>query len=218
VPPRNRWFADSPLEGDGFELFVPRHESPEFRNIPGIADSSSTGYDREAFRSIHCLPQSLGDDDSDRLAAVAGFSDCQNRVRRDEERGAVVATQRHLVRVRRHGPVRDRLQAVLRRVAADQDRENARRTDPRSDVDADDPRMRVRRADQLGIGLARQVHVIGVPARPSQKAHVLAPPKRFADPCGAIWCRESTKDIDLPHRSHCRYTAARPWRSSMVKE
>ena len=131
------------------EPFVPRHESPEFRNIPGIADSSSTGYDREAFRSIHCLPQSLGDDDSDRLAAVAGFSDCQNRVRRDEERGAVVATQRHLVRVRRHGPVRDRLQAVLRRVAADQDRENARRTDPRSDVDADDPRMRVRRADQL---------------------------------------------------------------------
>ena len=121
--------VDSPLEGDGFELFVPRHESPEFRSIPGIADSSSTGYDREAFRSIHCLPQSLGDDDSDRLAAVAGFSDCQNRVRRDEERGAVVATQRHLVRVRRHGPVRDRLQAVLRRVAADQDRENARRTD-----------------------------------------------------------------------------------------
>src|SRR5215469_12592662 len=44
IPPlRNRWFADTPLEGDGFELFVPQHESPEFRSIPGIAGSSSTG-------------------------------------------------------------------------------------------------------------------------------------------------------------------------------
>jgi hypothetical protein len=34
---------DSPLEGDGFELFVPRHESREFRSIPGIAGSSRTG-------------------------------------------------------------------------------------------------------------------------------------------------------------------------------
>jgi hypothetical protein len=33
--------VDSPLEGDGFELFVPRHESPEFRSIPGIAGSST---------------------------------------------------------------------------------------------------------------------------------------------------------------------------------
>ena len=29
-PLRNRWFADSPLEGDGFELFVPPHESAGF--------------------------------------------------------------------------------------------------------------------------------------------------------------------------------------------
>jgi len=27
-PPRNRWFVDSPLEGDGFEPMVPRHEKP----------------------------------------------------------------------------------------------------------------------------------------------------------------------------------------------
>src|SRR6516165_1708468 len=25
-PPRNRWFVDSPLEGDGFELVVPRFQ------------------------------------------------------------------------------------------------------------------------------------------------------------------------------------------------
>ena len=29
-PPRNRWFADSSLEGNGFELLVPRHESWRF--------------------------------------------------------------------------------------------------------------------------------------------------------------------------------------------
>jgi hypothetical protein len=29
-PPRNRWFVDSPLEGDGFELLVPRHKSRGF--------------------------------------------------------------------------------------------------------------------------------------------------------------------------------------------
>jgi hypothetical protein len=32
------------------------------------------------------------------------------------------------------------------------------------DIDAGDPGMRVRRANHIGIGLARQVHVIGIPA------------------------------------------------------
>ena len=31
---RNRWFADSALEGSGFELLVPRHESPRFPKHP----------------------------------------------------------------------------------------------------------------------------------------------------------------------------------------
>src|SRR5215510_2887702 len=41
-PLRYRWFADSPLEGDGFELMVRRHESRAFPSIPGIAGGSST--------------------------------------------------------------------------------------------------------------------------------------------------------------------------------
>jgi hypothetical protein len=32
----DREFADSPLEGDGFELLVPRHESPRFPKHPGM--------------------------------------------------------------------------------------------------------------------------------------------------------------------------------------
>jgi hypothetical protein len=30
-----RFVPDSPLEGDGFELLVPRHESPRFPKHPG---------------------------------------------------------------------------------------------------------------------------------------------------------------------------------------
>jgi hypothetical protein len=30
-----RFAEDSPLEGDGFELLVPRHESPRFPKHPG---------------------------------------------------------------------------------------------------------------------------------------------------------------------------------------
>ena len=39
APLRNRKFADSPLEGNGFELVVPRHESrgfPEHPQVPGL--------------------------------------------------------------------------------------------------------------------------------------------------------------------------------------
>src|SRR5215472_7258039 len=39
---RDRKFADSSLEGDGFELMVRRHESRAFPSIPGIAGGSST--------------------------------------------------------------------------------------------------------------------------------------------------------------------------------
>ena len=34
---------DSPLEGDGFELVVPRHESRGFWSIPGIVGVSGNG-------------------------------------------------------------------------------------------------------------------------------------------------------------------------------
>jgi hypothetical protein len=34
-PLRDQWFADSPVERDGFELLVRRHESPRFPKHPG---------------------------------------------------------------------------------------------------------------------------------------------------------------------------------------
>ena len=78
--------------------------------------------------------------------------------------------------------MRDRLQAVRCCVPAGQDRQNTRRTGRRPDIDAGNPRMRVRRANHIGIGLTRQVHVIGVLTGAGQKAGVLAAPNRFANP------------------------------------
>jgi hypothetical protein len=38
---RNRWFVDSPLEGDGFELSVPRERGyrPEFSSVIYVAET-----------------------------------------------------------------------------------------------------------------------------------------------------------------------------------
>jgi len=122
--------------------------------------------DREAFGSVHRLPQCLGNDHSDRFADIAGFAERQNRVRRDQERRAVAAAQRHLVRVRRHRPLRDWLQAIRRGVGSRKHREDAQRTGRRHDTEAEDPGMGVRRANHIGIDLAGQAHVIGIFAGP----------------------------------------------------
>jgi hypothetical protein len=42
-PAATRFVADSALDGDGFELFVPGHESAECRSASGVAGSSRTG-------------------------------------------------------------------------------------------------------------------------------------------------------------------------------
>jgi len=69
-------------------------------------------------------------------------------------------------------------------VAAGQHRQDTRHTGRWPGIDAGDPGMRVRRANNIGIGLARQAHVVGVVARTGQKARILEPPDRFADPPG----------------------------------
>ena len=43
IPARDRFAPDSPLEGDGFELVVPRHESRGFWSIPGIVGAFGNG-------------------------------------------------------------------------------------------------------------------------------------------------------------------------------
>jgi hypothetical protein len=71
-----------------------------------------------------CSSARFGNDNRDRLADMVDLANRQNRVRRDKERQAVAAFQRHLIRVCRHRAVRDRLQAVPFSVAAGQHRDD----------------------------------------------------------------------------------------------
>jgi hypothetical protein len=106
----------------------------------------------------------------------------QHRMRRDEEGRAVAARERHLVRVYRHRPVRERLQAVPCRVAAGQHRDDAGGSGRRGHIDVGDPRMPMRRAKEIEISLARKVRVVGEMAGAGQEPRVLAPTHWFADP------------------------------------
>jgi hypothetical protein len=42
--------------------------------------------------------------------------------------------------------------------------------------------MRLRRPDDIDLGLAREAHVIGKPPAAGQQSRILAPPNRLADP------------------------------------
>src|SRR5271170_4019026 len=63
----------------------------------------------------------------------------------------------------------------------------------RRNVDAGDPRMGVRAAQDVSVELMRAVDVVGVGALSGQKAVILTPPHRGSD------------------RGHLRYSAAAPW-------
>ena len=102
----------------------------------------------------------------------------------DEEQRAIAALQRHLMWVARHRAVRDRAQAVGGRIAAGQNREYAWRVDRRCDVDPGDPGVRVRRAQDVRVGLPRQAEIVRLPASAHQQTRILAPRNRFAD---ALW-------------------------------
>jgi hypothetical protein len=77
--------------------------------------------------------------------------------------------------------VRDRLQVVPFSVAAGQHTDDAGHPLCRSGIDARDPRMRVRRPDDMDIALALEAHVIGKPPPAGQQTRILAPPDRLAD-------------------------------------
>jgi hypothetical protein len=113
---------------------------------------------------------------------MADLAKRQNRVRCQEEGRAAAALERHLMRVRRHRTVRDRLQAVPFGIAAGQHREDARHPLGRSGIDARDQRMRVRRPDHTGVALAREVRLVGKAPAAGQQPGILAPPNRLADP------------------------------------
>ena len=99
---------------------------------------------------------------------------------RGQERD-VLAANDLLVRISRHRAVGERLQPVGGRIRTGQDRDHARCGARRRDVDAPDPRMRVGRAHETRVRLARQVDVVAIAAVTNEEARVVLAEDRLAD-------------------------------------
>ena len=125
----------------------------------------------------------LGDHHDHRLADAPHAIRGQRRVRCDEECRAVTAPQRNLMWIGWYRAVRD--PRKLGRVRAGEHGEDARQRCGRADGDAPDPRVRVRRAEERRVDLARQRNVVAVAAATSDQTPVFRAANGLADalPC-----------------------------------
>ena len=121
----------------------------------------------------------LGDHHDHRLADAPHAIRGQWRVRCDEECRAVTAPQRNLVWIGWYRAVRN--PRKLRGGRAGEHGEDARQRCGRADVDAPDPRVRVRRAEERRVDLARQRNVVAVAAATGDQAPVFRTANGLAD-------------------------------------
>ena len=135
----------------------------------------------------------LGDDHRDGLADEAGAIDGQRQGIRDEERRAVGTLERHFVWIRRHRPMRDRLEPVRDEIRARQHGEHARGRQRGRRIDAHDARMRVRRADHRRVRLAGKVDVVRVTSGAGDEARIFPTTYRLADAVRRRTCARSEK-------------------------
>ena len=123
----------------------------------------------------------LGDDHRDGLADEANAIDGQRKGLRDVERRAVGALERHFVWIRRHRPMRHRLEPVRDEIRARQHGEHTRARQRGRRIDAHDARMRVRRADHRRVRLAGKVDVVRVTPGAGDQARIFPTTYRLAD-------------------------------------
>ena len=116
----------------------------------------------------------LGDDQRHALAHEAHGVGGQGGMGRDEELGAVAAAQRNFVRIHRHGTVRNGPNAIVLGVRAGENGDHPRSRQRAADVDVDNAGVRVRRPDDVGVGLPGEVDVVGEPALAGDEPRVLA--------------------------------------------
>ena len=93
----------------------------------------------DPFGGIHRLGKRLRDDYGNWFSDVSHDINGENRMRCDEKPGTVAIAERHLVWVRGHRAVRDRPQAISRRVSARQHDNHAWPIDRVCDVDLSIP-------------------------------------------------------------------------------
>ena len=138
--------------------------------------------DRDQFGGVLRLRGGLGDDQRDRVADVAHAAAREAGVRRREHRRAVGAFA-----LKRH---RRRAETVRGDVVAGEDRKHAGRCDRSYGIDGADRRMRVRRAQDVGVRLAGQVHVVDEASLAAEEARVLEP-------------LDGLTDAELAHAAPC---------------
>ena len=129
--------------------------------------------DLDQFGGILGLGQRLGDHHRHRIADIPHAVGHQRRPLRREHRAAVGPLARH-VGLGHAEPVRLDVVAGI-------DGHHARCRFRRVDIDRPDLRVGMRRADEDGVGLARQVHVVDEAPLPAQQARILEPQDRLAD-------------------------------------
>src|SRR5438874_579228 len=118
---------------------------------------------------------------------MAWFSDVshdiggENRMRCDEQPGAVAVAERHFVRVRGHRAVRDRFHAIGHRIATGQHGDHSWPADRVAHLDLQDLRVRVGRTHEIRVGLTRYAEIVCVLPRAGEQPWVLATQHRFPD-------------------------------------
>ena len=129
--------------------------------------------EHDGFAGIAGLDARLGDHERERIADIADPVLGQRRARRLAHRRAVAVA-----------PDRLRTQLAIAEgleIRRGPDSEHAGHRPRGGGIDRADPAMRVGAAQDPGMGLARQVDVVGIGAAPGQELRILAPAHRLTD-------------------------------------
>ena len=130
--------------------------------------------DLDLLGGVARLRQGLGDHHRDRIADMAGLAAGERRMRRHLHRRAVLGMD--------HPAADEIADLVGGKLGAGEHRQHARHAGGRLGVDRFDRGVGVRRADEIGKGLARPVDVVGVMALAGDEAVIFLAAHRGADP------------------------------------
>jgi hypothetical protein len=129
--------------------------------------------DPDQLGGVARLVEALGDDESHRVTDIADHAARQHRAGRREH--LLAASPRHL------SLGRDLGHAIGVEVLDRENAENPRRGSRRLGVDRGDPGMRMRRAQDIAVGLSLEVDVVGEPAFAGDEVQILSAPHRLAN-------------------------------------
>ncbi len=166
--------ADMPVITNIARHFGEHQRRAGLQRLGDIGDRRLDGViDRDEFRRVARLREAVGDDDRDRIADMAHAAARQHRMRRLLHRRTVFR-----VNLPAAGKAAD---AVSLQLLAGVDGGDACRLCRGAGVDAGNPGMGVRAAQDIGVELARPVDVVGISALAGEEPIVFTPAYGGAD-------------------------------------